>query len=256
MTASGNRQPTSRKLRTAITVATGLMIGSLWAHDTRASGAAEAGIVLQPAGANSLHGLTVAQFAPDSTIKSSVEALKPEQSWPVSALRISLNADTGLCADHTIARILELPNQDKDQANSDGPDCIFGAMLGIEAGPKTFEIATECGDWVDNAATCWGYGQTGEFRLLRDKQMAPSQFRLVFPGPAGPAAPAAPAANASAAGAGAPSSSGSPGNPGSEDPASQKHGLFLDTLLDGKKESKGDLWLVWTSATVDVPFFR
>jgi hypothetical protein len=202
-----------------------------------ASPALDADIVLNPAGAGLPPGLTVGLFAPDTTIKSAVEGLKPEQSWPVAAFRVALNANTGLCADHTIARILELPNQAKDQANPDGPECIFGALLSIEAGPRKFEIATECGDWVDNAALCWGYGQTGEFRLIRDKPAGSATFKLVFPGPVAKAA--------------APASGGN-----SEDPAAQKHGLFLDTLVDDTKENKGDLWLTWTSTTVEITFLR
>ena len=232
-------QSKAHHLRPNLALVATLTIGMMPAGSIFASSpAAETAIVLKPApGARPL-GLAVALFAPDATIKSSVESLKPEQSWPVTGLTVSLNSNTGLCGDHSIAHIIELPNQDKDQTNPDGPDCIFGALLTIEAGPQKFEIATECGDWTDNAALCWGYGQTGEFRLLREQPAASPKFRLVFPGPA------AVAAKPSAA------------PPNADDPAAQRHGLFLDTLLDDKKVNKGDLWLVWTSATVEISYTR
>ena len=199
-----------------------------------ASPAIEPDIVLQPAAGASPKGLSVALFAADSTLKSPVEALQPTQSWPVAALKVSLNANTGLCGEHTIAGILVLPNQDKDQSNPDGPDCIFGMQLSIEGGPRKVEIATECGDWVDNAALCWGYGQTGEFRLVRESAAATAKLKLVFPGPVAPA----------------------PKPASGEDPAAQKQGLFLDTIVDDKKVNQGDLWLVWTTATVEIAYTR
>ena len=164
-----------------------------------------------------------------------------QQSWPITSLGLVLDGDTGRCADHAIAAILELPNQAATATDADGPDCIFGARLTIDAGPKRFEIAAECGDWANNIATCWGFDQNGEFRLGRDREKAPTQFRLVFPGPAKPAAPGPAAAEA-----------GSP----DKDTAAQRHGLFLDTLVDDKKEAKGDLWMVWTGATVEVEYTR
>ena len=110
---------------------------------------------------------------------------------------------------------------------------------------ETVEIATECGDWVDNAAACWGYGQTGEFRLVRETAKAPSNFRLVFPAPTAKVPSTNPTAK-----------SGEEADANAADLARQKHGLFLDTLLDDKKESKGDLWLVWTGQTVELDFKR
>ena len=192
-----------------------------------------------------LSGLIVSLFAPDSTLTAPVETLKPTQTTPVTALGVSLNNNPGLCPDHTIAKIVELPNQEAGAASTDSPECIFGAQLTIESGGKKFEIATECGDWVDNAASCWGYGQTGEFRLLRETATAPSKFRLVFPAPAANVPPLKPPAKSSAE-----------ADTNAADAARQKHGLFLDTLLDDKKESKGDLWMVWTGQTVELAFMR
>ena len=201
-----------------------------------ASGAGPDAIALKPDGAPSHVGLAVSQFAADSTLKAPVERLKADQSWPVSSLNVALNTDPGLCGDHAIARVVELPNQDAAVvAAGDGPDCIFGALLTIVAGPKRFEIATECGDWIANVANCWGFGQTGEFRLARDREQAPAQFRLVFPGPAPAGADAAAA---------------------DKDSTAQRHGLFLDTVLDDRKEPMGDLWMVWTGATVEIAFTR
>jgi hypothetical protein len=208
--------------------------------------ASDADIVLKPAGAMNLQGLSVGLFTADATLTTPVEKLMPLQAEPVSALSVSLNNNPGLCPDQTIARIVELPNQETGSATADGPECVFGVQLSIESGPKKYEIATECGDWVDNTATCWGYGQTGEFRLVRDAATAPSKFRLVFPAPTANVPPIKPPAKSSEEADAA----------SSADPARQKHGLFLDTLLDDKKESKGDLWLVWTSTTVDVTFTR
>lgn len=210
-----------------------------------AARASDADIDLTPAGAMNLSGLSVSLFAPDSTLTAPVETLKPTQTVPVSALGVSLNNNPGLCPDHTIAKIVELPNQDAGATSADGPECIFGAQLTIASGPKKFEIAAECGDWVDNAAMCWGYGQTGEFRLIRESVASPSKFRLVFPAPAAKVPSIKPSAK-----------SGGETDTNAADPARQKYGLFLDTLLDEKKESKGDLWLVWTGQTVDIAFTR
>ena len=240
-----------RALGLASALACGLC--NLWPTSGSAAGT-DADIVLKPSSGTTAPagagGLTVALFAADTTLSAPVEALKPEQSWPVSTLEVALNANPGLCGDQPIAKILDLPNLGKDEPTGDGPECIFGVLLTIEAGPRKFEVATECGDWVDNTALCWGYGRTGEFRLIRATQKAAVQFRLVFPGP-GPKR--TPQAKAPAAAGGS-----RPGDPttGSDDPASQKHGMFLDTLLDDKKDSKGDLWLVWTSATVDIAYTR
>jgi hypothetical protein len=210
--------------------------------DARAS---DADIVLKPSGPLNLAGLAVSLFTADSTLTAPVENLMPVQSTPVTALRVTLNNNPGLCPDHTIAKIVELPNQEAGATSVDGPECIFGAQLTIEAGPKTFDIATECGDWIGNTATCWGYGQTGEFRLLRETAAAPSKFRLVFPAPTAKAPSIKPPAKSDEADAAS-----------AADSDRQKHGLFLDTLLDDKKESKGDLWLVWTSARVEIAFTR
>lgn len=227
------------------TVVAGLASGTLGARS-----APDAAIVLTPAAGATPAGLTLGLFAPDITLKGAVESLKPDQSWPVTALGVSLNADTGLCGEHTIARILELPNQDKDASNPDGPpdgpECVFGAQLTITAGPHLREIATECGDWVADAAPCWGYGQTGQFRLVREGAAAPARFRLVFPGP-GTRVPPGKAPDKEPPEKEAPETA---------EPANQKHGLFLDTLLDAKKSAKGDLWLVWTGATVELAFTR
>ena len=195
---------------------------------------ADAEIALKPVVPALSPGLTVVQFAADTTLKSPVESLTAEQSWPVTALAVSLNANTGLCADKTIEQILEAPNQ--DQAAADGPDCIFGALLKIEAGAKRFEIATECGDWADDVAVCWGYGQTGEFKLVREGRKATAGLRIVFPAPSKIA--------------------GKDSGVEATDPTAQKYGLFLDTLLDDKKQVKGDLWLTWTIATVEIAFKR
>ena len=202
-----------------------------------AAGASDAEIALKPVAAKTPPGLAVALFAPDTTLKSPLETLAPVQSWPVTSLGLTLNANTGLCADHTIESILALPNQENGQANADGPDCIFGMLLVIEGGPKRFEVATECGDWVDDAATCWGYGQAGEFRIQREHAKAGAGgVRLVFPGPPKPV-------SKEAAGEAA-------------EPSAQKYGLFLDTLLDDNKQAKGDLWLTWTGGTVEVGYTR
>lgn len=198
-----------------------------------ATALADAEVILKPFGSTLPSGLTVAQFAADATLKAPIESLRPEQAWPVTALGVSLNADTGLCADKTIDQILD--SADADAAGGDGPDCIFGALLKIEAGARRFEIATECGDWAEDTASCWGHGQTGEFKLVREGRKAGSGMRLVFSAP--------------------PKVAGSGGGDAT-DAAAQKYGLFLDTLLDDKKQARGDLWLIWTTATVEIAFTR
>lgn len=204
--------------------------------------ASDADIVLKPAGQLPLDGLAVGLYSPDSTLHAPVESLKAEQSWPLTSLRVALNTNPGLCGEHTIAQVLELPNQ--DGAPVDGPECVFGLLLTAQTDQRTFEIATECGDWIGDQSTCWGYGQTGAFRLTRDRDKAPSKFRLIFPSPGRPTP--------------APATGGKPepGDTAGGDPSGQKFGLFLDTLLDDKKEAKGDLWLVWAGATIELSFTR
>lgn len=201
-------------------------------------------VVLRPVAPHDPKGLSVGLFAADSTLKAPVETLKPLQSTAVTALKVSLNNNPGLCPDHTVTQILELPNQEPGGPPADGPECIFGALLGIETATRSYEVATECGEWVDNVATCWGYGQTGEFRLHRNAAKSPSAFRLVFPGSA-----ALPGKTAERS----PSDEDAGATP---DPTGQKHGLFLDTPIDEQKRVRGDLWLVWAGGTVEIAYMR
>jgi hypothetical protein len=222
---------TSRISRRHLAVA---LLGSFLAALAGNRAHAQSDIPLKPAGAHDFSGLKVNRLKAESTANTAVEKVKPEESWDVRGLTVSLNADSGLCGTETIEAILSKP--DAAAPSVQGSDCLFAVLIAVDTASRPFEAGGECGEWIANTARCSGFGETGEFRIVRDKPSGPSRFDLVFPS-AADAAKTTPVAGG--------------------DQSGQRFGMFLDSVLDPKTGShKGDVWMVWGGTTVKLGFTR
>ena len=200
---------------------------------------AESQLALKPATTNDHGGLRIGRYPADSTLKAPVETLKPEQSWAVRSVAALLNADIGQCQELPIEQIVSLPNKADDTVT----ECMFALSLTIVAETQTFSLVAECVDWIDDAARCSGYGETGAFTLTRDQTENPKAFRLIFP-------TAITKSSANAAGPDPRTVNGD------GDLIRQKYGLFIDSIVDDKEGPKGDIWLVWPGPAVTLSFLR